>query len=314
MTHCAICGNDQGPLEEHHIQHRSTHPDLQDDPDNILAICSRCHRSLHDGLLKVEGHRKRFQAWRKGEGGEWQEFSPWAMLKAPAEVSGFLNALQREPQSIHDIIAELRTWNDEALAALDEIAKEREAEMSELRCSVIGILVERYRSLGMPLGEAKVEAAKRVGESLDMADKLLGVWQRFVSQGISLRRYPALSLTNFIVASEYSQPVKALEYVEELKERGLPVTTRRQRALQRAGLPNPDKAVKGKELKSCYRCVHLAKAPDGALLTLTVGGREVATGDGAGKHYCHQRERLLETLGAPIEVAEACDSFAWKEG
>jgi sulfur relay (sulfurtransferase) DsrC/TusE family protein len=235
------------------------------------------------------------------------------MLKPPEEVGEFLHALQREPADLERIIGELRTWNDEALAALDELAREREAEMAELRCSVIGILRDRYVQLGLTPVEARVKATEILHESPDMAEKMLRVWDRFIRKGIRLKEYPLLRLTNFVIASEHPQPVKALEYVEELKERGLAITTRKQRQLQRAGLPEPKRVAREQALKSCYACAHLAKAPEEAVLQLLTNGEVVATGDGSHKPYCVKRKRMLDSLGAPIEVAEVCQFFEWKE-
>ncbi len=46
---CQTCGSIAG-LEVHHIQHRSQAG--ADSEDNLVALCTRCHRAIHDGQPK----------------------------------------------------------------------------------------------------------------------------------------------------------------------------------------------------------------------------------------------------------------------
>ena len=46
---CQVCGSMQH-LEVHHLEFRSRGG--EDDPDNLIVLCSRCHQRLHDGKLE----------------------------------------------------------------------------------------------------------------------------------------------------------------------------------------------------------------------------------------------------------------------
>lgn len=41
--------------EHDHIRPRSTHPDLVDDPKNIIVVCAEVHQLLHAGAIHIEG-------------------------------------------------------------------------------------------------------------------------------------------------------------------------------------------------------------------------------------------------------------------
>lgn len=45
---CAKCGLKALNLHVHHIQKRSTHPDLRCDKENMILLCAGCHRKEHD--------------------------------------------------------------------------------------------------------------------------------------------------------------------------------------------------------------------------------------------------------------------------
>lgn len=313
---CAICGTDQGPFEAHHLKHRGTHPALKDDPANTINICPRCHRAIHEGKLKVGGARNRFRAWRIGKDGEEVEFIPWGMLKPPAEVVEKVQALERSPIDIETIVKELRTWNDMSLAHLDQLAKDRKSELSELRCTIIGVLYERYISWGMSPRDARVSAGKLIGESTEMVHKLLSVWTKFISQGVYLRDWPALRLTHFIIAAGADEPVKALEYTAEIKERGVRLSTRAQRELQLAGRPEVKEITKDDRLRSCMECQHYKLLPREAVIVIFDSASKhvvlVESGVPAGERYCTRRHQLGRFLGNPIEVGARCEEFEWR--
>lgn len=51
---CSYCGNQPG-TEQHHLLKRSTHPELKDDPKNLVRLCHVCHRRTEEdaGFLKA---------------------------------------------------------------------------------------------------------------------------------------------------------------------------------------------------------------------------------------------------------------------
>jgi hypothetical protein len=49
---CRICGR-RGFLHVHHLVHWADGGPT--DPDNLIAVCTACHRSLHDGTIRVVG-------------------------------------------------------------------------------------------------------------------------------------------------------------------------------------------------------------------------------------------------------------------
>jgi hypothetical protein len=49
--HCKSC-NSMGPLHPHHIIFKSQGG--ADHPANLITVCWKCHRAIHDGFLKCE--------------------------------------------------------------------------------------------------------------------------------------------------------------------------------------------------------------------------------------------------------------------
>ena len=51
---CESCGRqgDERTLELHHIKPIVERPDLAKDPDNIMLICTECHKQIHKELSK----------------------------------------------------------------------------------------------------------------------------------------------------------------------------------------------------------------------------------------------------------------------
>ena len=49
-NHCAICGSAE-KCEAHHIISLSVLPQLKLDNDNIILLCSRCHKLVHNGII-----------------------------------------------------------------------------------------------------------------------------------------------------------------------------------------------------------------------------------------------------------------------
>lgn len=47
---CEICGCeiDWRSVSVHHIKPRLTHPELEFDADNLMALCRHCHEQLHE--------------------------------------------------------------------------------------------------------------------------------------------------------------------------------------------------------------------------------------------------------------------------
>jgi 5-methylcytosine-specific restriction endonuclease McrA len=55
---CEICGykNEERfnkGITVHHIKHQQYHPELADDPDNLVCLCHKCHSKVHNGELKL---------------------------------------------------------------------------------------------------------------------------------------------------------------------------------------------------------------------------------------------------------------------
>jgi len=48
---CRNCGS-RNDLHQHHIEYRSHGG--SDELDNLVTLCWKCHRAVHDGKLKVE--------------------------------------------------------------------------------------------------------------------------------------------------------------------------------------------------------------------------------------------------------------------
>jgi len=49
---CRYCGNRER-LHPHHIKFKSQ--GRKDSLDNLVTLCSNCHRRVHDGKLKIKG-------------------------------------------------------------------------------------------------------------------------------------------------------------------------------------------------------------------------------------------------------------------
>lgn len=52
---CQVCGETDKPLECHHINTVSKHPELEADLSNIITLCQSCHRSYHNKFERAEG-------------------------------------------------------------------------------------------------------------------------------------------------------------------------------------------------------------------------------------------------------------------
>lgn len=52
---CQVCGEQDKPLEVHHIQMQSKYPELAWDTSNLITLCQRCHRKYHDKYKGSEG-------------------------------------------------------------------------------------------------------------------------------------------------------------------------------------------------------------------------------------------------------------------
>lgn len=47
---CAICGSSKN-LQVHHIVPIQIIPTLKLDNDNLIAVCEKCHREIHNGII-----------------------------------------------------------------------------------------------------------------------------------------------------------------------------------------------------------------------------------------------------------------------
>lgn len=47
---CALCGSAE-KCEAHHIISLSVLPQLRLDNDNLILLCSRCHKLVHNGII-----------------------------------------------------------------------------------------------------------------------------------------------------------------------------------------------------------------------------------------------------------------------
>lgn len=85
---CAICGKPGVALD--HVKERSTHPQLKDDPTNIIGLCPACHQLKTDKRIKTEvvqqtsggttqapPHVKLYYRWRRNE-----KDAPWIVWAA----------------------------------------------------------------------------------------------------------------------------------------------------------------------------------------------------------------------------------------
>ena len=50
---CRSCNNRNG-IHPHHVIYQSAGDDSQDTLDNLLTLCWKCHRGVHDGHLVIE--------------------------------------------------------------------------------------------------------------------------------------------------------------------------------------------------------------------------------------------------------------------
>lgn len=49
-NHCAVCGSTEN-CEAHHIISLSVLPQLRLDNDNLILLCSHCHKLAHNGII-----------------------------------------------------------------------------------------------------------------------------------------------------------------------------------------------------------------------------------------------------------------------
>ena len=49
---CAVCGSAE-KCEAHHIISLSVLPQLKLDNDNLILLCSHCHKLVHNGLISA---------------------------------------------------------------------------------------------------------------------------------------------------------------------------------------------------------------------------------------------------------------------
>lgn len=67
---CQVCGvTGENRLHLHHVVYRSQGG--KDDESNLVTVCHRCHRSIHEGkvrvvLVLVDGVYRAFQQFTKG--------------------------------------------------------------------------------------------------------------------------------------------------------------------------------------------------------------------------------------------------------
>lgn len=52
---CQICGEQDKPLECHHINTVAKHPELEGDLSNIITLCQHHHRKYHQVYENAEG-------------------------------------------------------------------------------------------------------------------------------------------------------------------------------------------------------------------------------------------------------------------
>lgn len=63
---CQICKR-YGRVKEahivHHIKEADEYPELAYDPDNLIAVCYKCHNEIHDKHGKRGGYKVRWDGW-----------------------------------------------------------------------------------------------------------------------------------------------------------------------------------------------------------------------------------------------------------
>ena len=59
---CRHCGNSAG-LHPHHVQYKSAGG--EDVLDNLLTLCAKCHRDVHDGYLSIQADAGGYKFWKR---------------------------------------------------------------------------------------------------------------------------------------------------------------------------------------------------------------------------------------------------------
>lgn len=52
---CQVCGEEDKPLEVHHIFPQSKYPEMTGNTANLITLCQSCHRKYHDEFEGSEG-------------------------------------------------------------------------------------------------------------------------------------------------------------------------------------------------------------------------------------------------------------------
>lgn len=63
---CLVCGHDGSyqPLDYEHVLTRGSHPELKDEPRNIMVLCRRCHiLKGNKGVKFMADHFPQYKSW-----------------------------------------------------------------------------------------------------------------------------------------------------------------------------------------------------------------------------------------------------------
>lgn len=67
---CQVCGEEDKPLECHHILPVAKYPSMADDESNMIVLCQHHHRKYHELYEGSEGPET-FAKFMRNYGGEW---------------------------------------------------------------------------------------------------------------------------------------------------------------------------------------------------------------------------------------------------
>ena len=173
---CEICGLTQG-LEQHHVTPRgmggSKDPAVNDE-SNLMTLCRKCHRNLHDGIWEVVRLPEGIRVLDKKSGEQVMRRLHSSVMNAPS-LFHLLNLAESSLSTLHEALPYL---TDDQLVEAFDLAHSFGKRSWILEAAIL--YEAQKRSI---YGERTLEAiARRFQIGIRQAQKYALMWRVFFAQ------------------------------------------------------------------------------------------------------------------------------------
>lgn len=216
-SHCKICGTN-AHLDQHHVIPRgmggSKDPAVNDE-SNLMTLCRKCHRNLHDGIWEVARLPKGIRVLDKKSGEQVMRRLHSSVMNAPS-LFHLLNLAESSLSTLHGALPYL---TDDQLVEAFDLAHSFGKRSWGLEAAIL--YEAQKRSI---YGERTLEAiAQRFQIGIRQAQKYALMWRVFFAQdgeeeNVNIDAIILDEPSWYLVATtETKEPEKWLAYAQDRK-------------------------------------------------------------------------------------------------